>query len=89
MKYVQVLWKDGTGSEVTLEHHIKALIEQNLSAAATQQELEKQMRFNPAVVGVAKFKNGNICFAADGTWQATIFPGGRKMSGKYRSTQPD
>lgn len=86
MKFVQVLWKDGTGSSVTLEHHVKALTEQNLSAEATQRELEKQMQYNPAVVGVAKFKNGYICFAEDGTCQTTLFPGGRKLNGAYRKS---
>lgn len=86
MKFVQVLWKDGTGSSVTLEHHVKALTAQNFSEKATRRELEKQVQYDPRVEGVAKFENGYICFYADGRCQTTIFPGGRKLNGKYRKT---
>jgi hypothetical protein len=86
------MWTDGSDSNVTLEEHVKALGEQVMSADKTREELKRQVERNPGIViGVAKFKNGNIAFAADNTCQTSFFVGRtvKKLNGKWYHTKPE
>lgn len=89
MFFPWVLWQDGSSCKVFVEPQVNALITQNMDKVKTTDELQKQKKYDNGVTGVAKFSNGNIAFKGDGTFQATIWPNGTKIKGRWRPAQSE